>query len=112
MEQFDTSVVFPVSDRWRALARWVYARRDILPTTVTGVGTFNTFTFSHRTLEAAAGVEYDSCCVAIRILGRHYVHDYTRSTANAIMFEVEFKGIGSLNPQSGQYLRRAILGYQ
>ena len=25
---------------------------------------------------------------------------------------VEFKGVGSLNPQSGQYLRRAILGYQ
>jgi len=40
------------------------------------------------------------------------VHDYLRATDNAIMFEVEFKGVGSLNPQSGQYLRRAILGYQ
>ncbi|HEY4292957.1 LPS-assembly protein LptD [Luteibacter sp.] len=111
MEQFDTSVVFPVSERWRALARWVFARRDVLPVTYDG-RTFNAFTFSHRTLEAAVGVEYDSCCVAFRVLGRHYVHDYLRQTDNAIMFEVEFKGLGSLNPQSGAYLRRAILGYQ
>ena len=111
MEQFDTSVVYPVSERWRALARWVFARRDVVPVTYNGA-TFNTFTYSHRTLDAAIGVEYDSCCAAFRVLGRHYVHDYTRSTANAIMFEVEFKGLGSLNPQSGSYLRRAILGYQ
>lgn len=112
MEQFDTSVVYPVSERWRALARWVFARRDVVPVTLANGVTFNTFTYSHRTLDAAVGVEYDSCCVAFRVLGRHYVHDYTRSTANAIMFEVEFKGLGSLNPQSGAYLRRAILGYQ
>jgi LPS-assembly protein len=108
MEQFDTSVVFPVSERWRALARWVFARRDVLNNPFGQP----TFTFSHRTLEAAAGVEYESCCVAFRVLGRHYVHDYLRATDNAIMFEVEFKGLGSLNPQSGAYLRRAILGYQ
>jgi LPS-assembly protein len=112
MEQFDTSVVYPVSERWRALARWVFARRDIVPVTLDNGASFTTFTFSHRTLEAAAGVEYDSCCVAFRILGRHYVMDYTRRTNNAIMFELEFKGLGSLNPQSGEYLRRAILGYQ
>lgn len=111
MEQFDTSVVYPVSERWRALARWVFARRDIVPVTADGLR-FTTFAFSHRTLEATAGVEYDSCCVAFRILGRHYVQDYTRRTNNAIMFELEFKGLGSLNPQSGEYLRRAILGYQ
>ncbi|QWT20243.1 LPS assembly protein LptD [Bacillus sp. NP157] len=111
MEQFDTSVVYPVSERWRALARWVFARRDIVPVTADGIN-FTSFAFSHRTLEATAGVEYDSCCVAFRILGRHYVQDYTRRTNNAIMFELEFKGLGSLNPQSGQYLRRAILGYQ
>jgi len=109
MEQFDTSVVFPVSERWRALGRWVFARRDILPVGYLGT---NTFAFSHRTLEAVAGVEYDSCCVALRVLGRHYVADYTRTTTNALMFEVEFKGLGSLNPASGDYLRRAILGYQ
>ncbi|HEY4090263.1 MAG TPA: LPS assembly protein LptD [Luteibacter sp.] len=111
MEQFDTSVVYPVSERWRALARWVFARRDILPV-ATANGTFTMFAFSHRTLEATAGVEYDSCCIAFRILGRHYVQDYTRRTDNAVMFELEFKGLGSLNPQSGEYLRRAILGYQ
>ncbi len=113
MEQFDTSVVFPVSERWRALARWVFARRDVLPVYAPGgTAPFNTFTFSHRTLDAAVGVEYDSCCVAFRVLGRHYVRDYTRQTANEIMFEMEFKGLGSFNPETGSYLRRAILGYQ
>jgi LPS-assembly protein len=103
MEQFDTSAVYPISDRWRVLGRWTLARKDIIK---------GTFQPSNRTLEADAGIEYENCCVALRLIGRHYVHDYTRETANAIMFDVEFKGLGSFSPQTGDYLRRAILGYQ
>ncbi len=36
----------------------------------------------------------------------------TTGTNNAIMFELEFKGMGAFNGQTETYLRRGILGYQ
>ena len=64
-----------------------------------------------------AGVEYESCCVAVRVVGRHYVRsfNFTRDRAetnNALMFELEFKGLGAFNGQTEDVLRRGILGYQ
>jgi LPS-assembly protein len=99
LEQYDASAVYPISERWRLLGRWTYSVLD------------------KRTVEALAGVEYDSCCVAVRVIGRHYVNTYNtinkNSSANtAIMFELQFKGLGSFNNQAEGLLRRGILGYQ
>jgi LPS-assembly protein len=99
VEQYDASAIYPISERWRLLGRWVYSVRD------------------QRTVEALAGVEYDSCCVAVRVVGRHYV--ITRGALasqgesnNAVMFELVFKGLGAFNGQTEDVLRRGILGYQ
>ncbi|NKZ39530.1 LPS assembly protein LptD [Oleiagrimonas citrea] len=106
LEQFDTSVVYPVSARWRLLGRWNVSLRD-------SVSTNPQWHRGHpKTLEAVAGVEYDSCCVAIRLVGHHYVRDNLGNTNNAIMLEIEFKGLGSTTPQTESFLHRAILGYQ
>ncbi|MHA6205239.1 LPS-assembly protein LptD [Dyella soli] len=99
LEQYDASVVYPVSDRWRLIGHWTYSVLD------------------KRTVEALAGVEYDSCCVALRLIGRHYVNTYDYntqlgSTNTAIMVEVEFKGMGGFTGQSENALRNGILGYQ
>lgn len=99
LEQYDASAVYPISERWRLLARWTYSVKD------------------QRTVEALAGVQYESCCVAISVVGRHYVneYDYVSSnpvTNNAIMFELQFKGLGAFNGQAEDFLRRGILGYQ
>ncbi|WP_430387823.1 LPS-assembly protein LptD [Dyella sp. 20L07] len=99
LEQYDASVVYPVSDRWRLIGHWTYSVLD------------------KRTVEALAGVEYDSCCVALRLIGRHYVNTYSYSTqlgsANtAVMVEIEFKGMGGFSGQSENALRSGILGYQ
>jgi LPS-assembly protein len=99
LEQYDASVVYPVSDRWRLLGRWTYSELE------------------KRTVEALAGVEYENCCVAMRVIGRHYVdsYNYTVSharTNSAVMFELEFKGLGAFNGQLEDILRRGILGYQ
>jgi len=99
LEQYDASTVYPISERWRAVARWTYSEKD------------------RRTVEALAGVEYESCCVAVRVVGRHYVdsYNYTVSQAhtnNAVMFELVFKGLGAFNGQVEDTLRRGILGYQ
>jgi LPS-assembly protein len=99
LEQYDASVVYPVSDRWRLIGHWTYSVLD------------------KKTVEALAGVEYDSCCVALRLVGRHYVNTYDYSTqlgsANtAVMLEVEFKGMGGFTGQSENAIRNGILGYQ
>jgi len=99
LEQYDASVVYPVSDRWRLIGHWTYSVLD------------------KKTVEALAGVEYDSCCVALRLIGRRYVntYDYTTqlgSANTAVMLEVEFKGMGGFTGQSENILRNGILGYQ
>jgi LPS-assembly protein len=57
-------------------------------------------------------VEWDSCCTAIRVLSRHYVYNYQGDSDNAIMFEIQFKGLGSYGQHVGSFLQNAILGYQ
>lgn len=99
LEQYDASIVYPVSDRWRLIGHWTYSVLD------------------KKTVEALAGVEYDSCCVALRLVGRHYVNTYDYTTAlgsanTAIMLEVEFKGMGGFTGQSENAIRNGILGYQ
>ncbi|KGI77047.1 LPS assembly protein LptD [Oleiagrimonas soli] len=106
LEQLDASAVYPISARWRVLGRWNVSLRDSL------VGNPNWNRGHPKTLDAVAGVEYDSCCVAIRLVGHHYVRDNYGNTNNAVMLEIEFKGLGSTTPQTESFLQRAILGYQ
>lgn len=111
MEQYSASAVYPISDRWRLIGAWTYAEP------VKGV--INPL---HGTVEALAGIEYDSCCVTLRVVDRSYVNQSYYGTApapgqtnlrdNAVMFEVVFKGLGSTGGQIDPLLRRDILGYQ
>ena len=94
LEQVDTSALFPINDRWSLIGRYYYSLMD------------------RQLLEAFGGFEYDSCCVAARVLIRHYVNVVGASTADtAIYFELEFKGIGSTGTRTENYLRRTMLGY-
>ncbi|HEX7342060.1 MAG TPA: LPS assembly protein LptD [Rhodanobacteraceae bacterium] len=102
MEQFDASAAIPVSASWRLLARWNMALRQ----------QDHWQRGQPKTIAALFGVEYDSCCVALRLLGRHYVRNIYGDTTNAVMFEIEFKGLGSSSPRAENFLRHAILGYQ
>lgn len=106
LEQYSASAVYPLSERWRLVGSWTYSVKD------------------RETVEALAGVEYDSCCVSLRLVDRNYVNQayYGFGPAptggninqrdNAIMFEVVFKGLGSSGGQIDPLLRRDILGYQ
>lgn len=106
LEQYNASVVYPLSERWRLVGSWTYSVED------------------RQSIDALAGVEYDSCCVALRLVGRSYVNQAyygygpvnaggTRDRRdNAVMFEVVFKGLGATGGQIDPLLRRDILGYQ
>jgi LPS-assembly protein len=93
LEQVDASFVAPISERWRLLARWNYSLLD------------------ESTLEAIAGFEWESCCLAARVLGRHYVRNREGEKNNGIYLELELKGLATLGRKSGELLERAILGY-
>ncbi len=94
LEQLDSSVLVPLSPSWRLIARWNFSLLE------------------DKTLEAFAGFEHESCCVAWRVLGRRYVHNIEGDATNAIYFEVEFKGVGAFGQKAGDFLRRSVTGYR
>jgi len=94
LEQLDSSVLIPLGKAWRLVGRWNYSLRE------------------DKTLEAFAGFEHDSCCVAWRVLGRRYVHNVEGDATNALYLEIEFKGVGSIGQRTGDFLRRSVTGYQ
>ena len=93
LEQADASILYPVSPAWSLVGRYYYSMMDSKP------------------LEMLAGVQWDSCCMAVRVLARRYVHNRAGDLTNAIQFEFELKGLGSAGQDTVRTLRRAILGY-
>lgn len=94
LEQSDISALLPINDRWRAVFRWNYSLRE------------------RTTQEAVAGFEYINCCYSVRLLSRNYLRGIGNERRNAIFLEFELTGLGSLGRDTGDFLRRAILGYQ
>jgi LPS-assembly protein len=106
LEQYSASAVYPLSERWRLVASAAWSVPD------------------RRMVEALAGVQYDSCCVSLRLVQRSYVNQgyygFGPASAqsnlnrrdNAIMFEIVFKGLGATGGQIEPLLHRDILGYQ
>lgn len=93
LEQVDFSFLYPINTSWSLVGRYYYSLRD------------------RQVLEGIAGVQWESCCLAARLVGRHYVRNRLGETNNAIQLEVELKGLGSAGPDTESRLRRAILGY-
>ncbi|MEP7096528.1 MAG: LPS assembly protein LptD [Dokdonella sp.] len=106
LEQIDVSAAVPITPSWRVIARENYALNDplALPTDPNGR--------NGRTLERFIGVEHDTCCLAWRVIARHWINNIEGVADNAVYFEVEFKGVGSVGQKTDSFLRRGILGYQ
>ncbi len=93
LEQTDLSFVIPVNDRWSVYGRWDYSLRD------------------QQTLEALAGFEKRSCCMAIRVLGRQYIRSFNSRQNLGLYLEIELTGLGSFGRDTARLLDNAILGY-
>lgn len=93
LEQIDTSALIPLNERWRLIGRWNYSLYD------------------KSTLEAFAGVEWESCCLAMRVLARRYIRNFEGDRNTSLYIELELKGLSTLGRKSGEFLERAILGY-
>lgn len=94
-DQISLSGVWRFNDRWRTFARQDYSFRAGRP--------FNT----------VLGVEYNDCCWAWRLAGRHY-RDTPESNDkhNAVYLEFVFKGLGNMGSRSGAMLNNQIDGFK
>ncbi|KAF1713443.1 LPS-assembly protein LptD [Pseudoxanthomonas sangjuensis] len=98
LKQADFSFLYPISPNWSVVGRYYYSL-------------LNTATEDPKLLEALAGVQWDSCCLAVRVLARRYVRNREGELNNSIGVEFVLKGLGSAGRDTERVLRRAILGY-
>ncbi|PIV33283.1 MAG: LPS-assembly protein LptD [Lysobacterales bacterium CG02_land_8_20_14_3_00_62_12] len=93
LEQTDFSAAIPLNPRWKLVLRHNQSWRD------------------HKLLEAFGGFEYDSCCYAVRLLGRRFVRNLEGNLSTGISLELELKGLANIGTNTSDFLQRAILGY-
>jgi LPS-assembly protein len=93
LEQTDLSFVIPVNQNWNLYGRWNYSIMD------------------NQTIEALAGFEWKSCCMAVRLLGRQYIRSVSSRENFGLYLEIELNGLGSFGRDTARLLDDAILGY-
>ena len=93
LEQVDASAAWPISRKWRGFARWVYSLDE------------------QKTLDQFVGVEYSSCCWAIRVVTRRFVSSRTGDIDTSVGLQFELKGLSSVGVDNEAFLRDAIRGY-
>jgi LPS-assembly protein len=93
-EQTDVSLAWPLAQNWRAVGRFNYSLKE------------------NTTLEAFAGIEYESCCWGLRLVGRRYLTNTLGDHSNAIFLELELKGLAGLGTGTRGFLEESIPGYR
>jgi len=93
IEQTDASVVWPLTRQLNGIARFNYSLAR------------------NRTIDAFAGLEYESCCYVVRAIGRQFLSDLDGDENNAFLIQLELKGLTSLGDRVKDFLGKGILGY-
>lgn len=99
IEQTDISTEWPLAARWTLRARSLYSQRE------------------SRNVESYAGVEYNACCWALRVIaGRRLIYNTDNNNAaiqsNSIMFELELTGLSKLGRVPDSPLRESVFSFQ
>ncbi len=92
-EQVDLSFLYPINPTWSVVGRYYYSIDD------------------RKLLESIAGVQWESCCMAVRFIARRYVRERNGAMDDSLRLEFELKGLGSVGQKTESILSRAILGY-
>lgn len=99
VEQTDLSFYWPVSKHYGVIGKWNY---DLV---------------SGRTIEAFGGVEYNDCCVQVRLLARRFVDSPSAALVdtvegdNGIFVQIVLKGLAGFGNRVEDVLTRGIPGY-
>ena len=93
LEEADFSFLYPVTPSWSVVGRYYRSLE------------------TDSLLEGIAGVQWDSCCLAVRAVVRRYVRNREGDMNNSFQVEFILKGLGSAGQDTERTLRRGILGY-
>jgi len=106
VDLLDGSMRLPIAEGWHAIGRWQYSLLDQI------------------TLEAFLGIERETCCWRLSVIGRHYINrvtptgnavnsnSFSSSANNGVFVQLELKGLTRLGDQVDKFLYRAIRGYR
>lgn len=75
LEQADFAASLPLLDNWRAALRTRYSLRD------------------EQSLDNLAGLEYESCCYAVRVSYRRFIANTAGDFNNGVYLQLELKGL-------------------
>jgi len=92
IDQMDVSTVLPLGDSWRVFARYQYD-----------------FTNDHS-LEELTGVEYSSCCWAVRMVYQEGLN-WDQGREYGVYLQFILRGLGGLGKNIDQLLQDSIFGY-
>ena len=93
LEQVDVSGAWPINNKWRGFARWVYSLQE------------------DKTLDQFLGFEYSSCCWAVRLVTRRFISSRSGDAETSFGLQLELKGLSSVGVDNEAFLREAIRGY-
>ena len=94
VEQIDTSFHWKLGKRWNVLGRWNVSIPD------------------DKTLETFTGIEYSSCCWAVRGIARRYINSVNGSEyVNGFFLQIHLKGLGGVGKKADTFLEESIPGF-
>lgn len=92
IDQTDATLLWPFQQQWKFVARWHYSLQDSL------------------TLENIEGIQYDSCCWALRLVHRRYLADIDEGTHhNNVLLQLELKGLANVGSDINRLFSEGIL---
>jgi len=94
LEQGDVSLVWPMGEAWRVIARTSHSFLDKQP------------------LESFLGLEYEACCWRLRLIGRRYISRRTGESDSSFTVQFQLRGFSDEGSSPEELLDRGILGYQ
>jgi len=93
VEQGDVSWSWPLAQSWNFVGRYNYSIRD------------------SQALEQFYGLEYESCCWGLRLVGRRHISTRDGTLDSSIGLQLVLKGMTSVGSAADTLLERGILGY-
>ncbi|MBI5450211.1 MAG: LPS assembly protein LptD [Gammaproteobacteria bacterium] len=93
LEQGDAAIMLPLGPNWSVLGRWNYSYLE------------------NQVLETLGGVEYNSCCWAMRLIARRYLINSIGDINDAVYFQIELKGLTSFGQHIDNLLENGMLGF-
>ncbi len=94
VSEIETSFSLPINQKWGLVGKLDYDE------------------LNGRVLEQLAGIEYEDCCLASRLVARRYLTTDNSSYDDSIFFEFTLKGLGSISTGVNAILKENIYGYE